>query len=68
MTTYRVYCLDGGSRIVSVELVEAAKDAQALASAKKIRNEFRRQVWDRDRLVGRIGSRSCQTSPMLTMG
>jgi hypothetical protein len=54
MKNYRVYCLDGASRIQSVEIVEAVNDAEALVAAKKLHQGFGREVWDRDRLVGKI--------------
>jgi len=56
---YRVYCFDGGSRIIKADWIEAFNDAQALQEAKSAMPDcFRTEVWDRDRLVGRIEPRS----------
>jgi len=52
---YRVYHFDGASRITSAGWVEAANDAEALLIAKSQQGGVSREVWDRDRLVGRIG-------------
>jgi len=50
---YRVYCFDGGSRIINADWIEAENDAEALQAAKNAYDCFRIEVWDRDRLVGR---------------
>ena len=52
MRTYRVYCFDGASRIVSAQWLEAANDADAVIAAKKQMNCVRIEVWERDRRVG----------------
>ena len=49
---YRLYCFDGGSRIISAEWIAAVNDAAALQQAKRL-DCYRVEVWDRDRLVGR---------------
>jgi hypothetical protein len=54
MKSYRVFCLDGASRIRSVEVIKATNDAEAIVAAKELDQGLRREVWDRDRLVGRI--------------
>ena len=54
MSAYRVYCLDGASRFLSAEWIEAENDEQALALAAQLTQGIAREVWDRDRLVGRI--------------
>lgn len=53
MKTYRVYCFDGGSRIVRADWLEAFNDAEALVAAKGLMDCFRIEVWERDRLAGR---------------
>lgn len=55
MQKYRIYCFDGGSRIVKADWLEAANDAVAVQEANvTIPDCFRIEVWERDRLVGRI--------------
>jgi hypothetical protein len=52
---YRLYCFDGASRVISAEVIEALTDAEALQAAKQFNGGLSREVWDRDRLVGRVG-------------
>ena len=52
---YRLYRFDGSSSVVSADWVEAANDAEALLAAKADQGGVTREVWNRDRLVGRIG-------------
>jgi hypothetical protein len=54
---YRVYCFDGASRIVLAEWIEAANDCEGLKAARVLMDCFRSEVWDKDRLVGRIEPR-----------
>jgi hypothetical protein len=54
MSAYRVYCLDGASRFITAEWIEADDDGHALAVAAQLTHGLTREVWDRDRLVGRI--------------
>jgi hypothetical protein len=52
---YRLYRFDG-SRITAADLIEAVNDAEALVTAKRAGGGgVTREVWDRDRLVGRVG-------------
>lgn len=51
--SYRVYCFDGASRILSADWIQATNDAAALADAKRNMNCPRIEVWQRDRLVAR---------------
>jgi len=53
---YRVYRFDGAGSIVSADWVDAPNDAEALLTAKNEGGDLSREVWDRDRLVGRIGA------------
>ena len=53
MKTYRVYCFDGGSRIMNADWIEAVNDAEALHLATKRFDCFRLEVWDRERFAGR---------------
>ena len=52
--SYRVYCLDEALSIQSVDILDATNDAEAVSAATNLKPEFRREVWDRDRLIGRI--------------
>jgi hypothetical protein len=54
MTAYRVYCLDGASHFIAAEWIEADDDDHALDVAAQLKIGLRREVWDRDRLIGRI--------------
>lgn len=58
MTQYRVYCFDGASRIIRADWIAAPDDEQALSSAHEFDGCFRKEIWDRERLVGRIDFRS----------
>lgn len=62
MKTYRVYCFDGASRIMGVEIVQATNDAVAVQTAKRLNNGIRREVWDRERLIARIAVRDAAPS------
>jgi len=53
MKSYRVFCFDGRSRIVSAAAIYATNDAEALASARRLMDGVRIEVWDLDRLAGR---------------
>lgn len=55
MIAYRVYCLDGVNRFVRAEPIEAASDDNALRMARVVMGDcFKCEVWERDRLVGRL--------------
>jgi len=62
---YRVYCFDGGSRIIGAEWIEAESDEAAFRSAQETFDCFRIEVWDRDRLIGRH-ERSEASQPIIT--
>ena len=53
MKHYRIYCFDGGSRIISADWIEADSDDAAYHAAKEAFYCFRVEVWDRKRLIGR---------------
>jgi hypothetical protein len=55
MRQYRVYCFAGTTRIVSADWIEAVNDAEAVQTAKNQEGWLGREIWDRNRLVGRIG-------------
>lgn len=53
-TTYRVYCYDAVHKVVSVELIEAASDEQAIAAAQAAGFGSRCEIWDGRRLVAQL--------------
>ena len=54
MPTYRLYCLDGQGKIMTAEWLEASDDEQAMALARDARKPSPCEIWDRNRLVGRL--------------
>ena len=54
MPAYRVYCLDGAGRVLAAEWIEADDDAAALESARQFTKAVQCEVWQRQRLVGRV--------------
>ena len=54
MPAYRVYCLDGAGKVWAAEWIEAADDAAALQSARGFDKAVRCEVWQGQRLVGRV--------------
>ena len=58
LRNYRVYSVDGAGKIVSADWVEAEDDAHALREAEQRLDGVALEVWDLQRLVGRIESRS----------
>ena len=57
MPAYRVYCLDGAGKVWAAEWIEAADDAAALNSARQFKSAVRCEVWQSQRLVGRVDLR-----------
>ena len=55
MASYRLYCLDGAGKITSAEWLEADGDAQALEQVRRRRLSLSCELWDRQRLVGKVG-------------
>lgn len=54
LRSYRMYRLDGAGKITTAEWIEAADDEAALRHARERTTGIRSEVWDRNRLVGRI--------------
>ena len=54
MSAYRVYCLDGAGKVWAAEWIEAEDDSAALAAAREINGAIRYEIWEGQRLVGRI--------------
>ena len=57
MATYRLYCLDGVDKVASAEWVEAVDDDAAIEASEGIRNGRECELWQRNRLVARLGAR-----------
>jgi hypothetical protein len=54
LPTYRLYRLDGAGKISTAEWIEAADDEQARLKAHESLNGANHELWDRNRLVGRV--------------
>ena len=54
MPAYRVYCLDGTGKVWAAEWIEADDDAAAIQSARQFKSAVRCEVWNGQRLVGRV--------------
>ena len=51
---YRLYCLDGASKVASAEWIEADDDHRAIKAARKRHEGYRCEVWQGPRLVARL--------------
>jgi hypothetical protein len=52
---YILYCLNEAGRIWRSESLDAASDEDALAAARAMDLPHGSEVWQRDRMVGRVG-------------
>lgn len=57
MANYRVYCLDGANKVASAGWVEADGDEAAVEQVKERFAGYKCELWDGQRLVGRIDLR-----------
>jgi len=55
VASYRLYGLDGVSRVASAEWIEADDDGAAVAAARKRYGDGKCEVWQGPRLVARLG-------------
>ncbi|HEX6660632.1 MAG TPA: hypothetical protein VF067_02035 [Sphingomicrobium sp.] len=55
MANYRLYHLDDGGKIERAEWLSAESDSEAERQARESAIHSTLEVWDRDRLVARIG-------------
>lgn len=55
---YRLYCLDGASKVASAEWVEADDDAIAITIARERHDGYECEVWQGRRLVARLDFRN----------
>jgi hypothetical protein len=51
---YRHYRLDGAGNITGAEWIEAGDDEDAIRQVRERKLANTSEIWDRDRLVGRI--------------
>jgi hypothetical protein len=54
MASYRLYCLDGAGKIMTAEWLEADSDEAALEQVRERQHPLACEVWDPQRLVGRV--------------
>lgn len=55
--------LEHGRSIRAVQVIEAVNDAEAVTAAKQLDEGLSREIWERDRLVGRIDARRFRHRP-----
>jgi hypothetical protein len=60
MPSYRVYCLDGAGKVWAAEWIEADDDAAALEAARQFTKAVQCEVWQGQRVVGRVALRPDQ--------
>ena len=58
MTGYRLYGLDGASKVASGEWIEADDDESAIEAAKGMMDGHECELWEGRRLVARLNLRS----------
>ena len=54
MGQYRLYCLNDAGRFSRSHEITAGSDKQALAKAKELKLPVECELWERDRLVGKL--------------
>jgi hypothetical protein len=54
MPTYRAYLIDSDNRVSSYRPIEADSDAAALQAARQFMCDCDVEVWDLDRMIGRL--------------
>jgi hypothetical protein len=55
MATYRLYCLDGAGHISLAEWIEADSDADAVASARRMKADAHRcEIWLGRQLIAQL--------------
>lgn len=53
-STYRVVCYDAGNKLVTADLIEAASDEDAIATAQAAGYGTKCEVWHGNRLVAQL--------------
>jgi hypothetical protein len=56
LPSYRLYRLDGAGKITTAEWIDATDDEHAARQARETSANGTCEVWDRSRLVARIGT------------
>ncbi len=56
MSAYRLYHIDGGGRFSAAEWIEADSDEAALDAARGLGKSIAGELWQGQRLIGRIDS------------
>ena len=54
LKTYRVCCFDAARKILSADLIEAASDEDAIATAEAAGLGTHCEIWDGNRLVAQL--------------
>ncbi len=54
LKSYRVYCYDGVSKIVSADWLQAASDEDAIEKARAAGFGSKCEVWDERRMVAKL--------------
>ena len=54
MSQYRLYCLNDAGRFSKSHEITAASDDGALAKARELKLPVACELWERDRLVGKL--------------
>ena len=52
--TYRIYCYDGGNKVVTADWIEAASDEEAIARAVATGFGSKCEIWYGRRLVAQL--------------
>ena len=52
--TYRVYCYDSASKIVTADFIHASSDGEAIATAEAKGFGSKCEIWDGKRLVAQL--------------
>ena len=63
MPTYRAYLIDADNRVSSYRPIEADNDAAALQAARQFADGCDVEVWDLDRMIGRLEGRRIARVP-----
>jgi len=54
LANFRLYRLDGAGKIGSAEWLEADDESHALELARELNSETTVEIWNRNKLVGRV--------------
>jgi hypothetical protein len=68
MASYRLYGLDGVSRVASGEWIDAGDDQQAIEAARERFGDGHCEVWQGPRLVARLERRDGESARHISEG